>query len=104
MDTPKAAQPEKKPASIELELPADATLSVDGQAVPGQGAARSFATPELQSGRTYYYDMAAEIRIDGQPVRQEIRVIVRGGESVKHAFGELMAKARSAEASGVAKK
>jgi uncharacterized protein (TIGR03000 family) len=99
---PKAA--EKKPASIELELPADATLFVDGRAVPGSGAKRSFATPELPAGRSYYYDMAAEILVDGTPVRQELRVHVAAGETLQHSFGDLIAKAKSAKPATVATK
>jgi uncharacterized protein (TIGR03000 family) len=95
---------EKKPASIELELPADAVLFVDGRAVPGSGATRAFATPELIAGRTYFYDMAAEITIDGKPARQELRVVVSGGETHKHTFNDLIARSKSAAPATVAKK
>ncbi len=107
MAAPEHAAPkadEKKPASIELELPADASLFVDGRAVPGSGKTRAFATPELPAGRTFFYDMAAEILVDGAAVRQEIRVVVTAGETLKHSFGDLIAKAQSAKPATVATK
>lgn len=107
MAAPEPAAPkadDKKPASIEIELPAEAKLIVDGQVVPGTGASRAFTTPALLADRTYYYEMSAELPIDGAMVRQELRVVVRGGEIVKESFGELLAKVKAANTATVANK
>ena len=93
-----------QPASLEIELPAGATLFVDGRMVPGTGSVRTFSTPELPAGKTYYYDMKAEVTVDGKVVHEEHRVVVRGGESLKQSFGELIARAKSATPSDLAKK
>ena len=92
------------PASLQIELPAGATLFVDGRMVPGTGSVRTFSTPELPAGKTYYYDMKAEVTVDGKVVHEEHRVVVRGGESLKQSFGELIARAKSATPSDLAKK
>lgn len=104
MAEPSKPAAEKKPASIEIEVPADATLFVDGQAVPGTGAIRSFSTPELVANKAYYYDMKAEVAVNGVVQREELRVVVRGGETLKQTFGVLIAKAKANSPTGVAQK
>jgi uncharacterized protein (TIGR03000 family) len=86
--------PEKKVgANLKFQLPATATLFVDGQATSGSGSERSFFTPELIPGQKYYYDVRAEITVAGQTITEEKRVIVSAGASVSESFGKLLAAA-----------
>jgi uncharacterized protein (TIGR03000 family) len=94
--------PEKKsaletPARLVVELPADAKLFVDDQLMKTSSARRIFNTPALQVGQTYYYILRAEVEIDGKPVAETKRVLVRAGEEVKANFAELAAAARKKE-------
>jgi uncharacterized protein (TIGR03000 family) len=77
-------------STLKVELPKDAKLFVDGKEVPGSGAARAFATPALPRGADFYYDLKAEVTLDGKPVVEEKRVIVRAGETVTTSFTKLM--------------
>jgi uncharacterized protein (TIGR03000 family) len=85
------ADESKSSANITIELPANATLYVDGRPISGTGATRRFHTPELPIGQAFYYDMKAEVEVDGQTVTEEIQVIVRGGENLSRSFGQLIA-------------
>jgi len=71
-------------AKVIVELPKDATLSVDGRAVRNStDATRTFSTPELTPGQDYFYELAAEVVRDGQKVTDTKRVIVRAGAEVR---------------------
>ena len=91
-------------ANITIELPATAKLFVDGQAVAGNGTTRQFHTPELPKGENFFYEMKAEIVVDGQVVVQNLKVVVRGGETIQRTFGELIAAIANAKPSEVAVK
>jgi len=80
-------------AQLRLSLPPGATLYVDGQLIPGDGTDRLFSTPDLQPGRTFYYDMKAVVEIDGKAVAEEKRVVVRAGDNLRESFPTLLAAA-----------
>ena len=61
------------PASLSVELPADAKLYVDGQLIAGSGESRQFHTPELARGQAYFYEVKAEVAVGGQTVTEEKR-------------------------------
>src|SRR5262245_43930035 len=72
-DTPTMppADPEKKKTSIEpdrarllVEVPADAKLFIDDQATRATSSVRTFRTPNLQAGQTYYYILRVELERD----------------------------------------
>jgi len=78
-----ATQPSDAPATIRVSLPADAALTVDGQATQATSATRSFTTPALESGKRYFYTFKASFVRDGKTIAVEQRVPVRAGrESV----------------------
>ena len=91
-------------ANITIELPATAKLFVDGQAVAGNGTTRQFHTPELPRGENFFYEMKAEVVVDGQVVVQNLKVVVRGGETIQRTFGELIVATAKAKPSEVAVK
>jgi len=77
-----------EPAQVTVRLPAEARLWVEGQPCPLTSEKRSFATPGLQPGRQYVYNMRAEVVRDGQIVEQNQRVVVAAGRQVNVTFGD----------------
>jgi uncharacterized protein (TIGR03000 family) len=68
-------------ATIVVNLPADAKLIVDDRATTSTSAVRTFATPELEQGKEYYYTLTAEIVREGKTLTSSQRVAVRAGET-----------------------
>jgi uncharacterized protein (TIGR03000 family) len=86
-------KPERGGASVEpnrarvvVNLPADARLYIDDAPTRATSEVRTFRTPELRDGETYYYVLRAEIDIDGRPVALTKRVVLRPGEEVHATF------------------
>jgi uncharacterized protein (TIGR03000 family) len=73
-------------AKVIVELPADAKLYVMDRATQTTDSVRRFATPALEPGKTYFYDLRAEVIRDGKPVTETQRVLVRAGEVVRARF------------------
>lgn len=61
-------------ARLTFEVPAGATLFVDGVAIPGSGSTRKFHTPPLPRGKTFYYEFRAEVR-NGDKIEKQEKVI-----------------------------
>lgn len=76
-------------ARLIVQVPADAKLFIDDQPMKSTAAQRSFITPVLQSGRTYYYEVRAELVRDGRTVTENQRVILRPGDVVQASFANL---------------
>jgi uncharacterized protein (TIGR03000 family) len=70
-------------ARMIITLPADATLTVDGRATRSTSDVRTFVTPPLERGKTFHYDLRAEITRDGKPVTTNKRIEVRAGEDTR---------------------
>jgi uncharacterized protein (TIGR03000 family) len=68
------------PATIVVDLPAEARLSIDGAPTTSTSEHRVFVSPELNPGRDYHYTLKAEILRDGKPVAVAQEVAVRAGE------------------------
>ncbi len=68
------------PGHVVVKLPAEAKLFVDGVACPLTSAQRSFDTPPLEPGKTYYYSLKAETIREGRSVAETKRVTVRAGQ------------------------
>lgn len=83
-------------ANLKFTVPADAKLFVDGAAVAGTGTERTFFTPPLAAGQKFFYDVKAELVVDGKTVTEEKRVIVEAGASVTESFPKLVAAATNA--------
>lgn len=67
-------------ATIVVNLPADATLTIDGTPTTSTSARRVFISPELDQGKEYHYMLKATVMRDGKPVDVEKKVSVRAGE------------------------
>jgi uncharacterized protein (TIGR03000 family) len=84
-------------AQVEVKLPADARLYIDGEAV-SLDKGRVFQTPALEPGRQYYYTMKVEAVRDGETVSKTERVIVAAGRTVQADFTSLGGVAAKAAA------
>jgi uncharacterized protein (TIGR03000 family) len=76
------------PARLTVKLPTDARLWVDQVECPLTTAERSFNTPVLQPGQTYYYTLKMELQRRGSPVTESKRVLVCAGQNVTVVFHE----------------
>lgn len=84
-----AARPAAGKARITVKLPEDAKLYVDGVACPLTSEERSFETPKLTAGRTYYYTLKVEVERDGEKVTDGRRVTLKAGDDVVVEFKDL---------------
>lgn len=78
-------------ATVIVQLPTDATLSVDGSQVPEMSAERTIITPDLRAGQEYYYTLRAEAVREGRSIIRTKRVTVRAGRETHVDFGDLTA-------------
>lgn len=85
---PKGTGKTSAPARLIVELPEDAKLYVDGHPTRSTSSRRVFQSPPLEPGKTYYYDLTAEVERDGQPIRVTGRVVIRAGEQVRATLAE----------------
>jgi uncharacterized protein (TIGR03000 family) len=90
------ASPNK--ARLIVELPPDAKLFIDDQPMKTLSGTRTFSTPALEQGQSYYYMVKAEVVRDGKPVSMTRRVIVRAGETARANFTELAPPVATANA------
>jgi len=71
------------PATIQVNLPADARLTIDGAATTSTSANRTFATPTLETGKEFYYTLTAAVVRDGKTLTVSKRVTVRAGAETR---------------------
>jgi uncharacterized protein (TIGR03000 family) len=83
---PKKTQAEPDRATIVVNLPADAKLTVGGKTTSSTSAQRRFITPPLESQGDSYYVFRAEIVRDGQAMAAERQVVVRPGQETRVTF------------------
>ncbi len=89
-------KPDAAPARLTIEVPAGAKLFVDGQLTKGEGTSRNFHTPDLADGQTFFYDLKAEVLVEGRPVTETKRVIVHSGDALTESFPKLIAALQGA--------
>jgi uncharacterized protein (TIGR03000 family) len=82
-------------ARVIVQLPADAKLFIDDNLMKTTSATRTFQTPALEPGHTYFYILRAEVIRDGQKKVETARVILRPGQEVRTSFNTLDAPATS---------
>jgi uncharacterized protein (TIGR03000 family) len=69
------------PATIVVDLPADAKVLIDNEATTSTGSSRVFTSPILNPGKEYHYTLKAEIVRDGKTVKAEKVIAVKAGET-----------------------
>jgi uncharacterized protein (TIGR03000 family) len=84
---PKPPAASNAPAKLLVSLPADAALTIDGQATTSTGTTREFASPVLEAGRDYVYTLKANIVRDGKTVEESQTIRVRAGQTSEVSFG-----------------
>jgi len=98
-------EPMKKPAgsddkptgaNLKFKVPADTKLYVDGKLAPGSGTERAFYTPALEAGKKFFYEVKAELVVDGKTVVEEKKVIVEAGANITETFEKLTASVEKA--------
>lgn len=88
-EMPKPKTEEKKggvtsaPAYIAVNVPADATITIDGAPTKSSTATRIFSTPELSPGTVYYYTVVAQVVRDGKALVAVEKVAVEAGATVQ---------------------
>ena len=70
-------------ATIVVNLPEDARLTVDDTPTKGTSTSRVFTTPPLDRGRSYYYTLKGEIVRDGRTITATKRVVFRAGAETR---------------------
>jgi uncharacterized protein (TIGR03000 family) len=80
-DTPAPAATDNT-AHVDVKVPADAVLWVEGTQTRQTGTLRHFVSPPLTPGRDFTYDIRAQWTQDGQPVEVTRHVPVRAGGQV----------------------
>jgi uncharacterized protein (TIGR03000 family) len=88
-DFTKLTKEGKDSARLTVKLPADARLYVDGVLCPLTSTTRSFDTPELDAGQSYYYTLKAEVVRDGETRASKKRVLVEAGKQITVEFKDL---------------
>jgi uncharacterized protein (TIGR03000 family) len=68
------------PATIVVELPTDARLTVNGVATRATTGKRVFVSPPLEPNKVFHYTLRAELDRDGQTLVANQRIGVRAGE------------------------
>src|SRR5262249_60732238 len=74
---------EPAPATIVVNLPADAKLMFDDYTTTSTSNVRTFQTPVLPMGKDFTYTLKAQMMVDGKPVSQTEKITVRAGEETK---------------------
>ncbi len=85
-DFTKLATEGKDVAKVTVKLPADARLYVDDVLCPLTSETRTFDTPALEPGRSYFYTLKAEFIRDGDTRTATKRVTVEAGKQVTVEF------------------
>jgi uncharacterized protein (TIGR03000 family) len=80
-------------ARITLDVPTDAKVFLDGELLNLAAGKRTFQTPELVPGKTYYYDLRAEVIRDGRTVAEAQRIVLQPGQMVTASFPSLSREA-----------
>jgi uncharacterized protein (TIGR03000 family) len=83
----KVGSPSPLPARLEVHLPDNAELWVDGVKTSQSGATREFVSPDLPPGQQYFYELRATWHDQGRQVTETRRVSFRASEKVDVDFG-----------------
>lgn len=84
--TPAPAPRAASTAVIEVQVPADAEVFIEGVQMNTPGANRRFTTPSLQEGRSFVYEIRATWKENGQEVSHTQHLTIRAGDRQKIMF------------------
>jgi uncharacterized protein (TIGR03000 family) len=83
---PQARANLERPATIVVRLPVNARLMIEGQPTQSMSGERVFVSPPLEPGKTYSYNLKAEIDRNGEKATTTQSVDVRAGETSRVAL------------------
>ena len=75
------------PATLVVTVPADARLSIDGEATTSTSTERVFVSPALAFGREYHYSLQAEFQKNGKTVKVSKDVAITAGQETRVTLG-----------------
>lgn len=75
------AQAASNEATLIVNLPENATLTIDGEETTSTSAQRVFVTPALEDGKEYEYTLKAKVERDGKVEIATAKVSFRAGET-----------------------
>jgi uncharacterized protein (TIGR03000 family) len=75
-------------ATVVVTLPADAKLFADGQLIDQTGPVRTFRTPALEPGKSYYYEISIEVVRNGRPAKFTEKAALEAGKVARVNFPE----------------
>jgi uncharacterized protein (TIGR03000 family) len=70
------------PAKLVVTLPADATLTIDGNLTTSTSGLREFVSPKLEPGKDFHYTLKATVMRDGKPLETVKTVAVHAGAQI----------------------
>jgi uncharacterized protein (TIGR03000 family) len=76
-------------AKLIVDLPPDAKLFIDDQPMKINSQHPIFATPKLEDGKTYFYEVRAEVVRDGKVLTDTKRVEFHAGDELRESFTAL---------------
>jgi uncharacterized protein (TIGR03000 family) len=71
------------PATIIVHVPADAKVTVDGEATTSTTDRRVYISPSLDAGQEFHYTLKAEFNQDGKSISVKKIVAVRAGQETE---------------------
>jgi uncharacterized protein (TIGR03000 family) len=74
------------PATLIVTVPANARLTIDGEATTSTTTQRVFVSPALNFGREYHYTLEAAYQKDGKTVKVSKEVAVQAGTETRVNF------------------
>jgi uncharacterized protein (TIGR03000 family) len=80
-------------ARLIFDLPEGAKHFVDDRPIGNVAASKQLTTPPLKAGTNYYYEVRAEVTVDGEPVSETRRIVVTAGKVVREDFRTIRASA-----------
>lgn len=73
-------------ASLQISLPAEARLLVGDYNTESTGSVRFFQSPPLDAGKTYAYELRADLNRGGRTITETKTIVVKAGQSANVDF------------------
>ncbi len=89
---PRAAGARPNRAVVAVSVPPGATLFANDKEIPVAHPGGEFLTPELERGRTYYYDFRVRVSREGKVETRTKRVSVSPGSVARLAYEDMTAE------------
>ena len=83
-------------ARLLVDVPADARLYIDDRAMKTSSEHRTYQTPDLEPGQTYFYEVRVEVERDGKVLSETKRVLLKAGDEARADFTGMAATATAA--------